>query len=182
VLSTAAVRFALAVVLAAGAASLGGPGSADGIFGTPPSPTPTPGTIAGRMGQEMSEQAARRGIAFRPFTPPRRILTVALIPPFHGDDTRANRGIVYEYADVWGRRFALAQWPANGGSIRRFPALVPQDADCSEAGSFSGGAQPRGIVWTTARGQIRTLAPDGASDARTLEIEWKKLIRRGACR
>jgi hypothetical protein len=29
---------------------------------------------------------------------------------------------------------------------------------------------------------VRTLQADGANDARTLESEWIKLIRRGVCR
>lgn len=151
------------------------------IFGTQPPATP-PASIVARMGVEMSEPAARHEIAFRPFSPPRRIVAVALLPPFHGDDTRANRGIGFEYADANGRRYALAQWPANGGSITRFEPLAQPESGCADARTFSRGTTPNGIVWSTTRGLIMTLQADGTNDARTLEIEWKKLIRRGVCR
>ncbi len=152
------------------------------IFGARPSPTPgRPSTIAARMGEEMTESSARRNIAFRPFAPPRRILGVGLLPPFHGDDTRANRGIAFEYTDLNGRRYALAEWPANGGTIDNFLPMARAVPECARVRTFARGTGPNGIVWSTARGLIMTLQPDGANDARTLESEWLKLIRRGAC-
>lgn len=173
----AVLAIALALTFAATA-----PGEAQ-IFGTPPPATPTPSTIVGRMGEEMTVAAARRAVAFSPFMPPRQLLGAALIPPFHGDDVRENRGIALEYLDVTGRRYALAQWPQHGASIKHFPALAYADDDCPGARSFPRGRSPDGIVWSTAHGgRIMTLQPDGESDARTLESEWKKLIRRGACR
>jgi hypothetical protein len=119
---------ALTVVFAPAA-----PGEAQ-IFGTPPPATPTPSTIVGRMGDPMSVAAARRGIAFSPFVPPRQLLGAALIPPFHGDDVRDNRGIAIEYLDVEGRRYALAQWPAHGRSIAHFPALATAAAPAVSRG------------------------------------------------
>jgi hypothetical protein len=170
--------------LAAAIASLApaAPAPAAGIFGTLRPTPPPPATIAGRMGVEMPESAARHGIAFRPFAPPRRILTVALIPPFRGDDVRANRGIAYEYIDATGRRYALAQWPSNGGGTSGFIPLPQPEPGCPDARRFSRGPRPSGIVWSTPRGLVMTLQADGASDARTLETEWRRLIRRGACR
>jgi hypothetical protein len=152
------------------------------IFGTP-QPTPPPSaTIVGRMGVEMNESAARHEIEFRPFTPARSILAVALLPPFHGEDTRANRGIGYEYVDGAKRRYALAQWPANGGSLAGFALLENGDPGCTGARTFSRGTKPNGIVWSTPHGLIMTLQADGANDARILQAEWKRLIRRGVCR
>jgi hypothetical protein len=150
--------------------------------GTAGVPVANPPSIIERMGMPMGEPEARHEIAFRPFAPPRRILGVALLPPFHGSDERVNRGIGFEYADVAGRRYALAEWPANGGTIARFAPLVEAEPDCPDAHTFSRGAGPRGIVWSTSRGLVMTLQADGANDARTLEWEWRKLIRRGACR
>jgi hypothetical protein len=147
-----------------------------------PMPAPRPTSIVERMGKPMSEPEARHGIAFRPFAPPRRILVAALLPPFHGNDERANRGIGFEYADLAGRRYALAEWPANGGTIARFAPLVEAEPNCPDAHTFSRGAGPNGIVWSTARGLIMTLQAEGANDARTLGLEWRKLIRRGVCR
>jgi hypothetical protein len=139
-------------------------------------------TIVGRMGSEMTESAARHEIAFRPFAPARSIVAVALLPPFRGADTRANRGIGFEYADAAGRRYALAQWPSNGGTIAAFPLRDPNEPGCPGARTFSRGTRPNGIVWSTSHGLVMTLQADGANDARTLENEWRKLIRRGVCR
>jgi hypothetical protein len=147
-----------------------------------PTPAPRPTSIIERMGVVMDEPAARRAIAFGPFAPPRRILGVALLPPFRGDDTRANRGIGYEFADLAGRRYTLAEWPANGGTLDHFPPLDAGEAGCPDVHTFSRGRRPNGIVWSTTRGLIMTLQAGGANDARTLELEWRKLIRRGACR
>ncbi len=136
-----------------------------------------------RMGDVTSMVDARHSIAFRPFEPARRIIAVAVLPPFHGDDGRATRGIGIEYADLENRRYVLAQWPRNGGSIDaflEFPGDPP--GDCPQVRTFARGTRPYGIVWTTPHGLVLTLQADGANDARTLEIEWRKLIRRGACR
>ena len=138
-------------------------------------------SIVARMGATMSEPAARHQIAFRPFAPPRRIVEVALLPPFHGDDERANRGIGFEFTGFAGRRYALAEWPSNGGTIARFAPLAEDEPGCTDVRTFSRGTGPNGIVWSTSRGLIMTLQADGANDARTLEVEWRKLIRRGAC-
>jgi hypothetical protein len=140
------------------------------------------GGIIERLGEVMSESSARHEIAFRPFSPPREITAAALLPPFHGDDIRANRGIAFAYLDDAGRRYVLAQWPAHGGSIDRFALRDEVTADCPDARIFPRGTKPNGIVWSTPHGFIMTLQADGANDARTLEIEWNKLIRRGACR
>ena len=150
------------------------------IFGSSQTPQPARYAVA-RMGLAMPEADARHGIAFRPFAPPRRIVAAALLPPFHGDDLRANRGIGFEYDDGSDHLYALAQWPANGGSITQFAPLDPPQPACTSARSFSRGARPGGIVWSTPHGLIMTLQPDGKSDGRMLQREWKKLIRRGVC-
>ncbi|MGD0474183.1 MAG: hypothetical protein ABSB70_13370 [Candidatus Velthaea sp.] len=174
-------RYALATgvggaLLAAGACAAGAP------HGGGPSPAPHPTSIIERMGVVTNAAGARHGIAFVPFMPPRRILSVALLPPFHGDDTRANRGLGLEYEDLAARRYALAEWPANGGTLTRFAPLDQPELGCADARTFSRGTRPNGIVWSTSSGLIMTLQADGANDARTLELEWRKLIRRGACR
>jgi len=149
---------------------------------SPPPNTSRPLTLVERLGLGMPEWQARHEIGFGPFAPPRRIVAVALLPPFHGDDTRANRGIGFEYADDAGRRYVLAQWPAHGGNLASFAPFEHDEPGCSDARTFSRGAKPNGIVWSTPHGLILSLQTDGANDARTLEIEWTKLIRRGACR
>ena len=92
------------------------------------------------------------------------------------------RGIGFEYADLAGRLYALAEWPANGGTLAHFSPLGAQEPGCPDARTFSRGTRPNGIVWSTTRGLIMSLQADGANDARTLELEWRKLIRRGVCR
>ncbi len=145
-------------------------------------PAPAATDRIGRMGELMSETAARHEIAFGPFSPPRRILATALLPPFHGPDMRRNRGIAFEYAAESDRRYILAQWPANGGTIVAFRQLYSGGSACPGARIFSGGASSSGIVWSTPHGLIMTLQIDGTSDARTLSAEWRSLVRRGACR
>jgi hypothetical protein len=143
-----------------------------------PPPTPSP-WLVGRLGLSTPEQDALEGISFRPFVPTHAYKDVALLAPFHGKDARSNRGIGYEY-EVHGRLYVLTEWPANGGTIDGFPALRAGDPDCRDARSF-----PRpgsGIVWSTPRGIVATLRPDGERDAKMLLAEWHRLVRRGACR
>ncbi len=130
----------------------------------------------------MTESEARHGIAFQPFAPPRHIVAAALLPPFHGDDVRENRGIGLEYIDANLRRYALSQWPANGGKLDRYMPLPEHEQGCASARTFVRGEPPNGIAWATPNGIIMTLQADGANDAQTLQAEWKKLVRRGACR
>jgi hypothetical protein len=74
----------------------------------------------------------------------------------------------------------FAQWPANGGSVDRFPQLEETEPECPQARTFPRSTEPSGLVWSAA-GVIATLQADGANDARTLRREWRRLIRRGAC-
>jgi len=143
-----------------------------------PPPTPSP-WLVGRLGVSTPEQDAMQGIAFRPFIPTREYKDVALLAPFRGKDVRAYRGIGYEY-EARGRLFVLTQWPANGGSIDGFPALPAADPDCRNVRAFP--IAGSGIVWSTPRGIVATLRPDGESDAKALVAEWHRLVRRGACR
>jgi len=154
------------------------------VFAEPTAPpaTPSPYLVA-RQGIETPERDALSGIGFRPFTPTRHALTVALLAPFKGPDTLANRGIGYEYAGDRGRMYVLRQWPSNGGSISGFPGITLNEPACPDVHAFGGTkSKPRGLVWTTPRGLVLTLQPDGAPDPRNLEAEWRRLVRRGACR
>jgi len=146
-----------------------------------PPPTPSP-YLVGRRGVITPEADALSGIGFRPFVPSRHPAAIALLAPFKGDDTVQNRGIGYEYASDHGRMYVLSQWPSNGGSISGFPALAITEPGCADIRSFPGTQKSRGIVWTTPRGLVFTLQPDGRSDPRTLQAEWRRLARRGACR
>jgi hypothetical protein len=153
-------------------------------FAEQPSPPPTPSPyLIARMGIETPERDALGGIGFRPFVPSHRPAVVALLAPFKGADTAQNRGIGYEYAGDRGKMYALAQWPSNGGSISGFPGMSLGEAGCPDVHAFGGTkSKPRGLVWTTPRGLVFTLQPDGAPDPRNVEAEWRRLVRRGACR
>ncbi len=157
-------------------------GACIGRAGADDAPAAADHLLVARLGTLMREAEARHAIAFRPFTVPRAIIGVALIPAFHGDDVRANRGIAFEYIDDAGHRFVLNQWPSNGGSLDDFDQIEPAEAECVDTHTFRRGTPPSGIVWSTPHGLIMTLQSDGASDAQTVRREWKKLIRRGACR
>jgi hypothetical protein len=137
--------------------------------------------LVGRRGTAMAERDALQGIAFVPFVPTRSATQVALLPPFRGDDKRVNRGIGYEYINR-GRLFVLSQWPRNGGPVPGFRPLKVAEPGCQDVRSFPRLAGTRGIVWSTTRGTVLTLQPDGRSDAHTLLAEWHRLVRRGACR
>jgi len=154
------------------------------VFAEPTTPPATPSPyVISRLGIETPERDALSGIGFRPFVPSRHPLAVALLAPFHGADTVANRGIGYEYAGDRGRMYVVRQWPSNGGSIRGFPTIALGEAACPDVHAFGGtNSKPRGLVWTTPRGLVFTLQPDGAPDTRNLEAEWRRLVRRGACR
>ncbi|GAC1413413.1 MAG: hypothetical protein NVSMB64_23690 [Candidatus Velthaea sp.] len=179
----AAVR-PLALVLCASfalAGCAGGTSKAAAEKTAPPTPIPY---LVGQRGVSTPEADALSAISFRPFIPTRHYLDVALLPSFSGPDTPANEGIGYEYASTGGRRYVLSEWPANGGSVKGYPSLALREAACADVHGFPGSTmtKTRGIVWMTTRGSVMTLQPDGGSDARTLQAEWRRIIRRGACR
>jgi hypothetical protein len=173
----AGMRTIASALIALALVAAGPAGAAEDTKPTPP-PTASP-WLVGRLGVSTPEQDALAGIAFRPFVPTRFYKDVALLAPYSGRDVRSNRGIGYEYEDR-GRLFVLTEWPAGGGTIDDFPPLRAKDPDCRDARSF-----PRagtGIVWSTPRGIVATLRPDGGTDAKALVAEWHRLVRRGACR
>jgi hypothetical protein len=169
---------ALAALVAALTAC--GKSGGDAATASPPPATPSP-YLLGRRGVDTPEQDALLGIAFKPFVPTHRYVLTALLAPYHGSDTRENRGIGYEYREG-GRLYVLSQWPANGRSAALFPNLKISEPNCTDVHAFPGGAQSRGIVWSTPRGTVVALQSDGSSTALQLQAEWHRLVRRGACR
>ncbi len=135
-----------------------------------------------RLGERITIHDVHAAIAFRPFRLPRPILGIAVLPPFHGADSRASRGIAFEYRSETGTSYVFSQWPRNGGSLARYPLIDEGDAACPSARVVTRGAAGDGIVWTTPGGLVSSLIPDGRSDAPNVYAEWRKLIRRGACR
>jgi hypothetical protein len=128
------------------------------------------------------EATAEHAIAFRPFVPDQLPLQVALLPPFHGAQVSANEGIAYAYGRR-GRTWILSEWPRGGGTLDRFaPYPAVNDPRCGDVHAIGGSARPRGVAWSTPRGIVLTLSPDGSADPRTIVMEWQRLVRRGACR
>jgi hypothetical protein len=124
--------------------------------------------------------AAERAIAFRPFVPERAPLGVALLPPFHGGQLSKYEGIGYEYARH-GRDWILQQWPRNGGDLSAFGSL-PAYGACTDVHAVGGRKSPRGVTWTTPRGLVFSLTPDGTAEPRTILTEFRRLVHLGACR
>ncbi|HTJ26710.1 MAG TPA: hypothetical protein VMA36_11170 [Candidatus Limnocylindria bacterium] len=125
---------------------------------------------------------AERAVAFRPFVPDRQPIQVALLPPFHGGQVSANEGIAYAYGRR-GRTWILSEWPRNGGTLSAFaPFPTAREPRCDDVHAVGGSERPRGVAWSTPRGIVLTLTPDGSADPRTLVTEWHRLVRRGACR
>lgn len=123
---------------------------------------------------------AERAIAFRPFVPDRYPNEVAILPPFHGEQISKNEGIAYDYARN-GRSWILQQWPRNGGTLRAF-APLSTDVTCADVHAIGGKQHPRGVAWTTPRGMVFSLTPDGSADQRTIVAEFRRLAKLGACR
>jgi hypothetical protein len=143
-------------------------------------PSPTPRSPLAHRGFVTDRATAEHAIAFRPFIPAGELEAVALEPPFHGAQVSANEGIAYAYRHA-ARTWILTEWPQNGGSIAQFATLGEVQPRCGALHAVGGSTHPRGVVWTTPRGLVMSLLPDGTADRRTLVAEWRRLIRRGAC-
>lgn len=132
-------------------------------------------------GVPMERAAAERALAFRPFVPDGAIRATALQPPFHGGDTARNDGIAYDYAHA-ARAWILSEWPRRGGTLHAFAPLAVAEARCADLHRVGDAHAPRGVVWSTPRGMVLSLVPDGSADLSTIVAEWRRLVRRGACR
>jgi len=139
-----------------------------------------PLSALGVRGFVTNRAMAERAISFRPFVPDRAPLEVALLPPFHGEQLSKNEGIGYDYARH-GRSWILLQWPRNGGDLSEF-ATLPAEIGCSDVHAVGARKHPRGVAWTTPRGLVFSLTPDGGADPRTILAEFRRLVKLGACR
>ena len=139
-----------------------------------------PETPLGRRGFVTDRATAERAISFRAFVPDSAPSEVALLPPFHGTQVSANEGIgfAYQYAEF---RWVLLEWPRNGGSLDAFQRL-PAERGCTQVYAIGGNLKPRGIAWTTPHGLVFALTPSEGAEPRTILAEFRRLIRRGACR
>lgn len=134
-----------------------------------------PPMLIEQRGVTMPLQDAVKEIAFRPVLPPGQVLAFAVIPPLGGADTRANHGLAAEYAT--GRvAMVLSEWP-KGSFTLAFPGKDITNSPC-EFAKFSS----TGIAWTSRRGLLLTLQPDGNVSPRAVEAEARRLIAAGACR
>ena len=170
------MRLARALLATAAISALCACGIA-GLFKTAPPPVATPKpTLVAMRGIAMPLHTARAGVSFRPFVPARELVDVALLAPYAGNDTRANRGIGFEY-ESGGRLFVLSQWPAHGT-----PPAGGHPAPSRSRMQLDPRYKPDGIIWTTKRDIVATLQTDGKSSPSAVETEARRLVRRGACR
>lgn len=134
-----------------------------------------PPMLIDQRGITMPLEAAVKEISFRPTLPPGQVLAFAVIPPLGGPDKRETRGLAAEYAS--GRvAMVLSEWP-KGSYTLAFPGKDITNSPCVFA-KFSA----TGIAWTSRRGLLMTLQPDGNVSARAVEAEARRLIAAGACR
>ena len=144
-----------------------------------PEPTDTRSYLT-HAGKVMPLHEAIGGVAFRPFIPAHYIIETALLPPYNGgDDTRANRGIGFEYMSH-NAAFVLKQWPGRGMPGPRRIATIK---DCEiTAYHINGGAEGKqGTLWSN--GLIAfNLVPSGNASDNAVFAEAKRLVRIGACR
>lgn len=126
-------------------------------------------------GKVMPLEEAVKVIGFRPYLPPGQILAIAVIPPLGDLDTVANRGLAIEY--VTGRQpMLLSEWPNKQGYRLNFLGADITTTPCKMA-HF----KINGPAWTTRRGLLITLQPDGNVDAKTVDAEARRLMRLGGC-
>lgn len=140
----------------------------------------TPASALAARGFVTDRATAERAIAFRPWVPDAAPYEVALLPPFHGAQISKNEGIGYAYGPR-GHGWLLLEWPRNGGTLTAFPWL-PREGTCADVHAIGGNAKPRGVAWTTPHGMVFALQPDGAAEPRAILAEFRRLVRRGACR
>ncbi|GEM_PF-1527327 len=139
-----------------------------------------PASPLGRRGFVTDRATAERAIAFRPFVSGDPVSEVALLPPFHGAQISANEGIGYAYAHAGGS-WTLLEWPRRGGTLEAFPRL-PAEPGCSDVYAIGGKTKPHGVAWTTPHGLVLALSAEGTVDPRAILAEFRRLVRRGACR
>lgn len=147
---------------------------------TEPSPTPDPMAYLSHRGQIMPLHQAIGGVAFRPFIPSRVILVTALLPPYNGgDDTRANRGIAFEYMSHH-QPYVLSEWP---GAAMPGPRSLGTVNDCDLTGyDVNGGKEGKqGVLWSNGLTVSNLVAAGDATNRATFD-EARRLARMGACR
>ena len=134
-----------------------------------------PPLLLDERGTTMPFEQVVTHIAFRPFVPSSQVLAYAVLPPLGDLDTNEHRGIGIEYV-VGGSAMVLSQWPRQRFDIafgRGEAAVKP----CTPTHYST-----QAVAWTTARGLVMTLQPDGAVPPAAVEQEARRLIRSGACR
>ena len=118
---------------------------------------------------------AEKNVALRPFLPVRKPLAFAVIPPLGGPDLPSTRGIGIEYATPNGDRFVLSQWPKQNYDLN-FILRNITSTPCVPVRFMQ-----TNLAWTTKRGLLMTLLPDGTLSGSVLAREAQRLLRHGAC-
>jgi hypothetical protein len=117
---------------------------------------------------------AVRQIAFRPVFPAAKLIAIAAIPGLGNDDSRRTHGIAFEYARR-GDALLLSEWP-----VQQFRIVVgPQDLNATPCRPQAFKAD--GYIWTTRKGLVMTLQPDGDVPPVRVETEARRLAAGGAC-
>ena len=130
-------------------------------------PAPAATTLIEARGVTVPLRDAVKQIAFRPLLPGNQIVSVALIPPLGGTDSKRAHGVAIEYANA-GDALLLSEWPRMGFAITRSPcAPVAYRSDA--------------FIWTTRNGLVMTLQPDGPVSPSRVLREVRRLVRAGAC-
>jgi hypothetical protein len=133
-----------------------------------------PPMLVDQRGTTMPLEQVVTHIAFRPYIPP-QTLAFAVLPPLGDLDTNEHRGIGIEYL-AGNDAMLLSQWPKQAFSIafgKGETVLVP----CTPTHYST-----TSLAWTTPRGLVMTLQPDGAMQPAAVEREARRLIKAGACR
>ena len=148
--------------------------------GASPDATPTSDTYLSHRGEVMPLRSALGGVAFRPFIPAREIIETAVLPAYNGgDDTRANRGIGFEYTSKR-EAYVLKEWPGSGLPGPRNVATI-DNCQITSYDISGGSTGKQGALWSNGRVVSNLVAVGNASDRETFE-EARRLVRLGACR
>ncbi|HUY11915.1 MAG TPA: hypothetical protein VMV73_06605 [Candidatus Dormibacteraeota bacterium] len=151
---------------------------AAGCAGHHPSPGASPSALPLLLddrGIIMPLAKAERSISLRPFLPVKTPLAYAALPGLGGPDIPTTRGIGIEYLTSAGARVILSQWPKQHFTLN----FITRDITMTPCLPVL--FMHTNLAWTTKRGSLMTLIPDGNMSAKSLLSEARRLLSHGAC-
>ena len=125
-------------------------------------------------GVVMSLAQAMQKVTFRPYLPPGRILTFAVIPPLGGADTPAHRGIAIEYT-AQRNHLLLSQWPRQSFKLAIGTTEITHHPCAIVHYSVTK------VMWATHSNLVMTLQPDGRVRPAIIDAQARRLLALGAC-